>query len=327
MRLTSLQKSPLLIAAPILLMIGITGPIARAETWSATVGAQSSDKSRQALAFLPNEIWIHAGDSIVWTFDSDEGHTVTFLKSSQVRPAFTAGCPGFSGTAASFDGTACISTPQLASGQTFSVTFPTAGNYKLVCLVHADMTGVVHVLDGSEPLPHDQAFYDAEAARARRVLLVGVEGPEREQHRHHPNEVIAGAGSVVATGGGHHTISHMRFDHQRIVIHAGETVDWTNDDPTTPHTITFGVEPANTRIPSTNVSKDSDGALHATITSVTDSVHSGFIVSAPQERTGLPQAPLGATRFRVTFSAAGTYPYICSLHDELGMKGTVIVLP
>jgi hypothetical protein len=33
----------------------------------------------QALAFLPNEIWIHAGDSITWTFPVSEPHTVTFL--------------------------------------------------------------------------------------------------------------------------------------------------------------------------------------------------------------------------------------------------------
>ena len=45
--------------------------------WTATVGAQTDDKGIQALAFLPNEIWIHAGDSITWTFDVDESHTVT----------------------------------------------------------------------------------------------------------------------------------------------------------------------------------------------------------------------------------------------------------
>ena len=39
--------------------------------WNASVGAQSKDKSHQALAFLPNEIWIHAGDSIAWTFNAD----------------------------------------------------------------------------------------------------------------------------------------------------------------------------------------------------------------------------------------------------------------
>jgi plastocyanin len=29
----------------------------------------------------------------------------------------------------------------------------------------------------------------------------------------------------------------------------------------------------------------------------------------------------------VTFSKPGFYPYICSLHDVLGMKGKVVVLP
>ena len=32
---------------------------------------------------------------------------------------------------------------------TYSVKFPSAGNFKFVCLVHADMTGVVHVLSPS----------------------------------------------------------------------------------------------------------------------------------------------------------------------------------
>ena len=79
--------------------------------------------------------------------------------------------------------------------------------------------------------------------------------------------------------------------------------------------------------PSGNVTVDVDGALHATITSTSDSVHSGFIISAPQERIGLPQAPLGTVRFRVTFTNPGVYPYICALHDDLGMKGRIIVLP
>jgi hypothetical protein len=45
------------------------------------------------------------------------------------------------------------------SAPTYAVNFPAAGNFKFVCLVHADMTGVVHVLDASEPLPHYQDFY------------------------------------------------------------------------------------------------------------------------------------------------------------------------
>jgi plastocyanin len=51
--------------------------------------------SHQALAFLPNEIWIHAGESVTWTFGVDEIHTVTFLKSGQTLLPFQARCPGF----------------------------------------------------------------------------------------------------------------------------------------------------------------------------------------------------------------------------------------
>src|SRR5215472_10913305 len=63
--------------------------------WNATIGAQTQDLGRQSLAFLPNEIWIHAGDSITWTMAPAEPHTVTFLTADQVIPPFTEGCPGF----------------------------------------------------------------------------------------------------------------------------------------------------------------------------------------------------------------------------------------
>jgi plastocyanin len=60
----------------------LCGLASASQTWRATVGAQSNDKGHQALAFLPNEIWIHAGDSITWRFDVDEVHTVTFVADS-----------------------------------------------------------------------------------------------------------------------------------------------------------------------------------------------------------------------------------------------------
>ena len=298
--------------------------------WQATVGAQSKDMGRQALAFLPNEIWIHAGDNVTWTADADDIHTITFLTSGQTRPDFHVGCPGFSTSGASFDGSTCVTAPPLVKGQTFNVVFPTSGNYKLVCLVHEDMTGVVHVLDPSKPLPHNQSFYDKQAARERRDLLADTdEGHEGQAHEREgsSNSVKVGIGEIVATSGGHQTRSVVRFLHAETVIHVGETVEWTNHDPVTPHTITFGVVPQDLFDPSANVAVDADGARHAIIASTSENVNSGFIVSAPQERLGLAQAPLGVTRFRVTFTKPGTYPFICALHDNLGMTGRVIVLP
>ena len=57
--------------------------------WQVSVGAESPNRGSQALAFLPNELWVHTGDSIRWTFSTHERHTLTFLKPGQTRP------PGF----------------------------------------------------------------------------------------------------------------------------------------------------------------------------------------------------------------------------------------
>ena len=295
--------------------------------WHAAVGAQDQNKGRQVVAFLPNELWIHAGDSVQWLVKADEIHTITFLTAGQIRPPFDAGCPGFSLGAAMFDGSTCITTPPMVSGQSFTVMFPSVGNFKLVCLVHPDMTGVVHVLDTSVALPHNQEFYDKLAGSQASDLLAELVQLQGHHHATSANGVVVGAGKTLANAGGHNTISLMRFVQPELVIHAGATVEWTNDDPSMPHTITFGTEPLNPIPPSGNVSVDADGALHATISSTSDSVHSGFIVSAPQDEIGSPQTPLSPTRFRITFTKSGVYPYICALHDDLGMKGTIIVLP
>lgn len=294
--------------------------------WNATIGAQSADLGRQGLAFLPNEIWIHAGESITWSMASNEAHTVTFLTNGQTRPSFTVGCPGFSSDSASFDGTTCATSNLLFNGDKFTVVFPVAGNFKLVCLVHSDMTGTIHVLDASRPLPHDQAFYDR-GARSETKDLLDDQDNGALKHHHSANAVTLGHGEIAATGGGSDSLSVMRFIDRDITVHAGETIEWTNEDPSTAHTVTFGPEPQDLFDPSSNVTVDADGARHGVLTSPSDSVHSGFIEAAPQDRTGLPQAPSGVTRFRVTFTEPGIYPYICSLHDVLGMKGTVFVIP
>ena len=312
-----------------------------AAEWHATVGFETPDRGAQALAFLPNEMWVHAGDSIRWIFPTHERHTLTFLKPGQTRPpgfgptfGVPVGCPGITPDGSSFDGSACVTTGILEDPSTppYTVYFPTPGNFKFVCLVHADMTGVIHVTNASEALPHDQSFYDHEAQTETAALLSGASSlsgaATRAEQEVGTNVVAAGAGKVVTTtGAGSQTASLMRFLRDAIVIRVGDTVEWTSLDPSINHTVTFGVEPGDPRPPSVNVVPDADGARHATIGSPSDSVNSGFLSPAPQDRPGLAQSPPGVTRFRVTFTFPGAYQYICAVHDQLGMKGTVIVHP
>jgi len=331
-----------------------------AAIWQATAGVQTTDEGIQALAFLPNGLWIHERDSITWTFPTPEIHTVTFLKQDtnpeQIRPARPGvpggGCPGTATTPddSSFDGSTCLTSPELVDGQTYTVMFPKAGNFKLVCLVHNNMTGAVHVLAGSEVLPHDQDFYDDQAQKRQAELLSdGAELKRRATataEQSSEDAVTAGIGEIVATGDGSDTVSVMRFRDASIVVRVGDTVEWTNLDPVTAHTVTFGFptgDPAPPQLPAPPgvVSVDSDLARHAEVASPTDDVHSGFVVAALQERGPpppvppppnpplavgpLPQSPLTVTRFRVTFTTPGTFNYRCILHDNLGMVGRVIV--
>lgn len=321
-----------------MMAVVIAPPAVWAKAWQAAAGAQTTDEGIQALAFLANELWVHVGDSITWTFPTPEIHTVTFLKQDttpqQVRPPRPGvpggGCPGTTPDGSSFDGSTCVTSPELVDGQTYTVTFSKAGNFKLVCLVHNNMTGAVHVLAPSEPLPHDQAFYDDQARKEQTKLLsdgagLGGRGTATAQQSS-GDAVTVGIGEIVTTGGGSHTVSVMRFLQDSIVVRVGDTVEWTNLDPVTPHTVTFGAEPLGPpQPPSAGVTVDTDGARHAVLTLPGDSAHSGFLQAAFQDRVPLPQAPLATTRFRVTFTTPGTFNYMCVLHDNLGMVGRVIV--
>ena len=221
-------------------------------------------------------------------------------------------------------------------GQTYTVMFPTAGNFKLVCLVHARMTGTIHVLPLSEMPPYDQSFYDRQADSAERELLsdaAGLEGRgEAAANQISAQEVTAGIAVILGNGGGSQVATVHRFLGATTIVRVGDTVEWTNLTPSVVNTITFGKEPPNAIPPSfgpgVTVTQDSDGVTRAIIDSPAESANSGFIGPSNQDNPNQPQAPLDvpfATRFRVKFTAPGTFNYICSLHDDLGMIGTVIV--
>jgi len=312
-------------------------------TWNATVGAESKDEARQADAFLPNELWIYAGDSIRWTFaPENEPHTVSFLALAQPRPAPPppigppfGGCPpspgGVQSSGSSFDGSACVTSGDMMDGQTYTVKFPKAGNFKFVCLIHTDMGGVVHVLstDPASPffsatLPYIQSDYDHQAADQRSDLINDSDTPREESNdfARSKNEVIM-TGEVADTGAGKRQLSIVRFFPGTIHVHVGDTVEWTNTDPSEPHTVTFGSEPANP-MSLVNVTLDADGSWHGKVGSASDSVNSGFLQAAPQDQIGSVQA-VGKTRIRITFTHAGTFNYKCALHDVDGMLGKVVV--
>jgi plastocyanin len=325
-------------------------------TWYANVGAETKDEAGQADAFLPNEIWINAGDSIQWNWQpKNEPHTVTLLTAGQTRPTppppvgppvgppfiFANECPSpnpYNGGTATYDGTVCVSSADLNGGtapSTFTVTFPNPGNYKFVCLIHTNMNGTVHVLDQAAPLPYIQSDYDKQAKDQAKDILKDADNPREEVNDFPPslNEVLM-LGEMTATGGGRQYLAIVRFFPETINIHKGETVEFTNADPTEPHTVTSGASDTLTNdMARFNVSGTADGALAGTVNSDADfgnatpksGLNSGFLQAASEDAAGRAQSPFGITRIRIQFNVTGTFQYHCALHDVDGMKGVVVV--
>src|SRR5262249_30311246 len=221
---------------------------------------------------------------------------------------------------ATYSGSEFVNSGMLGHGEgTFTVSFPTVGDYNYVCLPHPKMTGKVHVQAAGTPYPHDQRYYDQQAIPAGNQLLAtgrqlaaqargaGLANPAQNQ---------------VAAGAGNGFVAVDRFFPETIRIRARETVVWTNPDTVTPHTLTVGREPLfpvpPPPYPATlselaflrPAGLDSDPSpaapRHATISASTNlattTINSAVFISGSPRPT-----------FSFTFTAPGTYSYTCLL--------------
>jgi plastocyanin len=290
--------------------------------WQAAAGTSTRDEAVQVNAFLPKNLTVDVGDSINWTVKSGEFHTITFPSGTEPPPFIVPinGVPQINPAAAApsggptYDGSAFANSGLLFGGQQFSLGFTKAGTYSFLCLIHAGMAGTVHVQDAGASYPASQATWNtASRVAANRFEATGRALQARSlAGARSSGTVAAGAGAAIPGAG---SVAVMRFLPSRIVVHAGQSVTWVNNDPETPHTVTFGEEPGGGPLGSF-FPGGLDGPGHATISSTSQSVNSGF--------TG---APFLGTTFSATFTAPGTYHFICALHDDLGMTGDVVVLP
>lgn len=302
-------------------------PTARAATpatFHVTIGASSPDMALMGMAFYPNALTVHQGDIIVFTNSVAEIHTVTFGVSGPITNPFAFFAPqNLSGPGAmTFTNSGIISSGILVAGGPFgnsvAVTIDAApGTYAFRCALHPLMLGSVTVVPDSQALPKTDAQYQAlgRAAMARDLgRAAGIAAQSMAAALRAAD--IGGTGIEVAVGGGNGVSTVMRFSPSNLTIHVGDTVTFVNRDPYTPHTVTFGEEPpggdlglvapANRSFPF-SAPTNYDGSFN---------LNSGFLLSA---------LPWGNT-FSVTFTAPGTYSYICGLHDIMGMVGTVNVV-
>ena len=295
--------------------------LAATQTWHVQAGYLSFDGSGPSGGgnrFYPAAVSIHQGDSI--EFAPMGAHTITFNRPA--GPVFILFGPSATATATSptdFVNSGIIGDSPVPTSYTltFASTLP-AGTYQVICGLHIGMSETVNLLPVGATLPKTDADYaatrDAQVAADRAAQAEAVaEATDSDED----------GGATVLAGIGTQRTSALRFFPASITVHVGEKVTFLKrQDPTEPHTVTFGEEPPD---PVAQLV-----ARGGTTYSGTEDISSGFMSTKAQfayyQLAGTP-LPVALTKYKVQFTKVGDWPYICALHDVIGMRGVVHVVP
>lgn len=328
-RPASLTARHLLAAAVMTALLAslVNAPVVRAAT-TLNVGVGVGTATTSGNTYLPGDVTILVNDSIKWTVESDEPHSVTFGNGPAGEPpdewplsGLTGTVPPPPGTATltgSYNGTGFLNTTLLFKGSTATVQFTAAGAFPYICVIHPGMAGTVNVVASGTTTT--QAEADTKAAQTRTALLAqedaleaSAEAAVTETERSDGTSlwnIFTSVKSDVAPqpGGGTGYLELLRFIPPSLEIEEGDTVRWNAPSV---HTVTFlapGQDPATANPFAPPVGGNTyDGESF---------YHSGPL--------GIP-APGAPNTYEMTFPDAGTFGYICALHVFLGQTGTIEV--
>ena len=310
----------------LLLSVSFAGAAQAASTLNVGVGVGAGTVAGNV--FVPGDMTILVGDSVKWTIESDEPHSVTFGNGPSGVPPPGWPAAGFTGTVppppataaltGTYNGTGFLNTEILFKGSSATVTFSAAGAFPFICQIHPGMAGTVNVVASGATTT--QADADAKATLTRNAILGAVDSLEAsttaqvtETKRSNGTSLWniftnSGQDPAPQPGGGTGFLELMRFVPPSLDIEAGDTVKWT---ALAPHTVTFpaaGQDPATidpfAAPPTTNAVYDGTSLYNSAL---------------------LALGPGAPSTYELTFPDAGTFSYVCALHQSLGQTGKIVV--
>ena len=300
----------------------------------------------EANDFFPHQVTIHQGDTIEWQGMSIGFHSIDVPQKSGTDLPFilptnttAAALTDFAGNPFWFNGQANLAfNPRLfaASGGSaydgraradsglpvgrpapFRLTFTRPGTYMYYCDLHYGMHGIVVVTPGSAKIPTQAQENGQIAAQQSRDTKI-AKALTRTRVSDTVSVGVAGKDSVEILAMFPGTL-HVR---------AGATVTFAT--PTTTgelHTATFG-SPDYLKLLSTSITDPTPAATVVYPSSrrapipVPGTHGNGFANSGGLDRGD--DSPFKA-QAKFTFTAPGTYQYVCLLHPF--MRGTIVVSP
>jgi plastocyanin len=316
--------------------------------------------------FYPEKLTINVGDTIVFRHNSGlDPHTATFLGPMTELPQFfilpqgaQQGPPPtrfevnplivFPQGGNTYDGSQFVSSGVIAADvpgpKEFSVSFPRAGTYQFICLVHTEqypdgtrrpMVGSVTVMPAGSAYPMTPAQVEAaakEAIEADRAVVTASEPkaktPAVETRTGANGSMIhrVNAGYIADASNNTDDIDYLRFAPRVLTINAGDTVEWAAPTEHGFHNVLFGEEPTLFNFEPQPAGPPKVFVPAEVFFPVGPNTHTGTGVysSGIIRGTGDPPGPFGQG-YSLTFMQPGRYEYICALHYNQGMDGTIVV--
>ncbi len=331
-------------------------------TFNVLVGEEEKTGGLQYQTFLPGDLTINVGDSIVFDKKTAQIHTVTFNIPDPEPPPFLpqtdgrvlgnplviplspapAGPPPPPGTplnlSVSFDGTGYVNSGfLLTENDALKVTFTKPGVYKYGCIIHLPhMAGAITVQPAKTKYPKTAADYAKEAdehlAKHKtniKALTDGIKvpGPVAGPGGSRTFTVFAAAGNLEQGNDWKAFIGG-----ENLTIKVGDQVNWKmeKNPKGTPHNIAF-LEQGQKRPDLIVPEPQPQGP---------PKLFMNPLVALPSPQPSAPYAGAGhynsglmvtgvptPQEFTLAFSKPGTYKYLCVIHDPSGMNGTITVQP
>ena len=267
-------------------------------------------------AFLPAAATVTTGDTVHWDFPWNEPHTVTFgtpTGDPTVVPSpFPAAPVPYDGTGSitsGLIGTNFPSAPGTTPGpNAYEVKFTKAGTYNYFCGIHPNMKATITVVDSGTV--STQAALDATGTADYTTALTALKAVAAGLAAR-PVAVTTRAGGAseytLLVSGETDKGDVQQYFPPAANIKEGDSIVWKNATHT-PHSVTFLPPPAGDPFAAQPV-KPAGGYAG------TGTASSGII------GIGFPNGQ----GFDMTFTKAGSYPFICLLHANQGMAGVINV--
>lgn len=310
-------------------------------------------------SFLPSKITVRVWDTVTWKLGHpDEPHTVTFNSGGSLIPnpvPVPGGPPGavmsdlqgsmptrrpgslveiYTGTGYANSGfmtNRLTDEPGKPPNNTFSLIFDTPGIYEYRDLLHPAQRGTVTVLPVDAIDVPTQVFIDAQARAESSILLAQAESLKLDltTTKSEPGPNGTTMWHVQVGGTAFDSKAELyEFLPKELTVQEGDTVVWSTISPTI-HTVTFHPGLPEPVI----VFAESREGGPAMLTPNPEAMFP-FKPAGEFEGTGLwgsglinTKGAAGGNAFTMTFSKPGVFDYKCLIHSDLGMEGTITVVP